>query len=627
MNLQCRVVYSLIDMASQHTEGSEDDGSPEGNRLLGSKDLGSNRNAKSDRSRRIWSAREEEILMATLKELAANGWKSDNGFRNGYLVRAREAIKSEFPKTDIMPHPHIYSKITTWKRNYESLKTMLSYSGIGFNSDGTYRIECDDEQWALFCKRDRHAKYMRNKSWPQYEDWNEVFGNDRADGEKRIDVGAAARTIYGNKDEAPVSDEPQAADETSTHMSLQDLFPDMVFPEGVMPEMIDESQSATEVGGPGVGADVGSMRGKQVFKKVLKKQKVEDKMDGVITLMGQIHTDTNERLKEISTRIGYEFDLSNKRSEVFDQLKGIPGLSLKLQFYISKKLVKEPELLDLFRGLPETARAAFVFDLLEADDKLAMEFLRMPSFIKTFSEATSMNELRIPPEFVALHGANLPFDCRLITLLGRKSFPVRVLNIASGCHFYAGWSDFRITNEIVHHDVLTFTMVDAGVFLVKRYNPRTGCPPLGDLQATGYGDSDHSDAPDVDTSDDYVPTQSEGGDSSDGDDYAVEAGVLDEDGCPTFTVTFDSSNINRTLEIPMSFWRRHIRMISLQDPIYFNVNGDSWYIMLDHNETKIWVKRGWRRFKERNNIVIGVRCHFKLIDRNEVQFYVWFDRP
>ncbi|XP_042041329.1 putative B3 domain-containing protein REM4 [Salvia splendens] len=257
----------------------------------------------------------------------------------------------------------------------------------------------------------------------------------------------------------------------------------------------------------------------------------------------------------------------------------------------------------------------------------AMEYLRLPSIMKKFSETTSLNELRIPPEFVALHGANLPFDCRLITLLGRRSFSVRVLNIASGCHLQAGWSDFRVTNEIVHDDVLTFTMVDAGVFLVKRFNPRTGCPPLGDLQATGYGDSDHSDAPDVDTSDDYVPTQSEGSFSSDGDDYASDAGVLDDDGCPTFTVTLDASNINRTLEIPMAFWHRHIRMISLQDPVYFNVNGDSWYIILDHNETKIWVKHGWRRFKERNNLVVGVCCHFKLIDRNEVQFYVWFDLP
>ena len=69
--------------------------------MLGSNDLAPNRNAKSERSRCIWSVREEEILMATLKDLTANGWKADNGFRNGYLVRAKEAIKNEFPNTDI----------------------------------------------------------------------------------------------------------------------------------------------------------------------------------------------------------------------------------------------------------------------------------------------------------------------------------------------------------------------------------------------------------------------------------------------------------------------------------------------------------------------------------------------
>ncbi|XP_042022865.1 B3 domain-containing protein Os03g0212300-like [Salvia splendens] len=142
-----------------------------------------------------------------------------------------------------------------------------------------------------------------------------------------------------------------------------------------------------------------------------------------------------------------------------------------------------------------------------------------------------------------------------------------------------------------------------------------------------YGDSEHSDAPDVETSDDYVPSDTDGGDSSDEEEYVPDPGVLADDGCPTFTVTLDSTNISRSLEIPMAFWRRHIRMISLQDPVYFNVNGDSWFIVLDHSDTKIWVKRGWRRFKIANNIVVGTRCHFKLIDRIDVQFYVWFDRP
>lgn len=46
----------------------------------------------------------------------------------------------------------IYSKITSWKRNYDSLMMMLNHSGIGFNSDDDYKIECDDEQWAQFVK-------------------------------------------------------------------------------------------------------------------------------------------------------------------------------------------------------------------------------------------------------------------------------------------------------------------------------------------------------------------------------------------------------------------------------------------------------------------------------------------
>ena len=191
-------------------------------------------------------------------------------------------------------------------------------------------------------QKDRHAKYMRNKSWPQWEDWKEVFGKDQADGERGVDVGTSVAQIYGNKEDLNVDDS------TSHPMTLEELFPDEIFPEGVLPEMIDESQSVTEGGLPGsvsgVGAGAGGSNGvaagtgsgsgsgapKKLTKKVIKKQKVEDKMDEVISLMGQIHTDTNERLKEISSRIGYEFDLSAKRAEVFEQLKGIPGLSLKL---------------------------------------------------------------------------------------------------------------------------------------------------------------------------------------------------------------------------------------------------------------------------------------------------------
>lgn len=242
-------------------------------------------------------------------------------------------------------------------------------------------------------QKDSNARYMRNKSWPQFEDWKEIFGVDRADGARGVDVASSADTLYGQKGVSP--DDVG----TSNGMTLHELFPNEVLPDGVLPEMVDESQSFTDCGAamPGAGAGNGSGAGAgngsgasggagkapvagrasgsgsgagKVPKNVGKKRKLEDKMDGVLTLMGQIHTDTNERLKEISARIGYEFDLSTKRTEVFEQMKGIPGLTLKQQFYVAKKLVKEPELLDLFRGLHETARAAFIFDLLDTDGML-----------------------------------------------------------------------------------------------------------------------------------------------------------------------------------------------------------------------------------------------------------------
>lgn len=199
---------------------------------------------------------------------------------------------------------------------------------------------------------------MRNKSWPLLNDWKEIFGKDRAEGARSVDLANAVPKIYDPN--VHLNDDS----DKSSPMTLNDLFPDQCFPVGDLPEMVAESTSVPVETAP------------KVHNKKNKKRKAEDKMekldklDNVLNLMNRIHEDTNERLKEISNRIGYEFDLSTKRAEVFNQLKGMLGLTIKQQFYVAKKLVKEPELMDLFRGLDDFARPAFVFDLLETDQML-----------------------------------------------------------------------------------------------------------------------------------------------------------------------------------------------------------------------------------------------------------------
>lgn len=106
---------------------------------------------KNEKGRRIWSTKEEEALLSALKDLVNKGWKSENGFRNGYLIVLEDSMKNVFPGTDIRGTPHINSKIHVWKKNYGSLFTMLSTSGIGWN-DTDKMIDAPDDDWTTLLK-------------------------------------------------------------------------------------------------------------------------------------------------------------------------------------------------------------------------------------------------------------------------------------------------------------------------------------------------------------------------------------------------------------------------------------------------------------------------------------------
>ncbi|XP_057801016.1 uncharacterized protein LOC131016339 isoform X2 [Salvia miltiorrhiza] len=124
---------------------------------------------KADKTRRSWSLKEEETLISSLKELVANGWKSDNGFRGGYLNKLEESMRRAFLGTDLKGNPHINSKICAWKKNYNSLSLMMGISGAGFNVHGNHMVDLTNEQYELVLKKDQNAKGMRYKSWPLFE--------------------------------------------------------------------------------------------------------------------------------------------------------------------------------------------------------------------------------------------------------------------------------------------------------------------------------------------------------------------------------------------------------------------------------------------------------------------------
>ena len=97
----------------------------------------------------------------------ALGWKSDNGFLGGYLNKIEECLQTEFPRTDIKANPHIQSKKTTLKRNYNLLSMILDRSGVGFNMHGDdFKIDCSDDQWNQIVKVcDSHPNFEHRFSY------------------------------------------------------------------------------------------------------------------------------------------------------------------------------------------------------------------------------------------------------------------------------------------------------------------------------------------------------------------------------------------------------------------------------------------------------------------------------
>lgn len=132
--------------------------------------------------------------------------------------------------------------------------------------------------------------------------------------------------------------------------------------------------------------------------------------------------------------------------------------------------------------------------------------------------------------------------------------------------------------------------------------------------------------PDLDSSDDYAPLEVDS-ESTEDSDYTDDRGVLDDDHYPTWTLKLTKEHIKRTIEIPSEFWQSHIHDAAVQNVVHFLVDGQTWRVSVKHSSGKIWIKHGWRRFKDANALFPGVRCHFKLVDARNIQFYVWFDRP
>ncbi|KAG6414352.1 hypothetical protein SASPL_127072 [Salvia splendens] len=116
-------------------------------------------------------------------------------------------------------------------------------------------------------------------------------------------------------------------------------------PEGVVDSTRQSTHQTTSLNGTG------------------KKRKNDDSIGGLVEMLAKMQKDTNARLDCLSLRIGYEFDLSKARKEVYDVLGRLP-LTRDQKFDGGEIILEKVQHLDFFLGMPEEDMFAYAIRVL-----------------------------------------------------------------------------------------------------------------------------------------------------------------------------------------------------------------------------------------------------------------------
>ncbi|KZV36081.1 hypothetical protein F511_23278 [Dorcoceras hygrometricum] len=112
---------------------------------------------KVEKTRRTWTPREKDVLITALKDVITKGWKSENGFKPGYLTLLESTMNAAIPVI------------------------LLGKSGVGW-SDTDNTVDATDETWDTIIK---------------------IFGNDRATGEHSQTFQNALNDVLKLNDDVP----------------------------------------------------------------------------------------------------------------------------------------------------------------------------------------------------------------------------------------------------------------------------------------------------------------------------------------------------------------------------------------------------------------------------------------
>ncbi|KAF7150707.1 hypothetical protein RHSIM_Rhsim02G0247200 [Rhododendron simsii] len=267
----------------------------------------------ADTIRRSWNQRDEDALLNAMKEMVVKGERF-NSFKFGYLRKVEGMLLVALPGTSIRASPHILSKLKVWKKKIHSVKAIRGSSGFEWN-DSTHMIEVvDDKTWEDYCKG------LRFKSFPYYEDWCMIFGNDRATGE----MAESATDMVKNLDEAP-----KEAGGDSTTVSKIDKSP--------------EEHSK---------------------KKAKVSENILAGMNNFADKLGIYFENSDAKLEMLGGRMGYAHDVSKKRAKVNDTLRKLP-ITVESRVIAGMAITHDAQKVDHFFSLDDEEKMIMVKKLCD----------------------------------------------------------------------------------------------------------------------------------------------------------------------------------------------------------------------------------------------------------------------
>ncbi|PIN24196.1 hypothetical protein CDL12_03073 [Handroanthus impetiginosus] len=272
--------------------------------------------------RHYWTPQEEETLINSLKSLRAGG----------YMLRLEKMLAEKCPGCGLKVK-HIKSKLQVWKKAYGHILGILGSSGGGgATMDPTTHmiIAESDVVWEEYIKVHKEAASLRGRTQPWFDSWVEIFGNDRAQGTRAIDVGyVVAEMLYG-------SQANEACNEATSNT-----------PPYANTPQAKSSTSSKRISLEASGSEVESMMGTWL-----------DRTSSTLA-------DLTIMLKETSNPSPVSVDSNSfDRKALFKALVEIPFLSLDYQIIVGHRLVNSKGDMDMFWGMHDEARARFVSMLL-----------------------------------------------------------------------------------------------------------------------------------------------------------------------------------------------------------------------------------------------------------------------